>query len=123
MPRLLSTLESSLHNAGWDKKLVSHVMKRVQERNDEQEQQTGNQMRMTSTVKGRSVLHSELLEEVLKGSRPVERDERMQVAKLDDELRIPQAAVDAAVGVLKEELERMCEVDDDKYVDWRTSIT
>lgn len=133
--RLLSTLEASLDSAGWTQRLVEESRERTSE---DDARKRSSQSRTSTGHSTQDAQQQHLLAGVINASRPLAGQEQPAVAGLRegesgsmgqhvvpynrDELQIPQHVVDAAVRLLKEELEQLCEVDDDQYVDWRTTL-
>lgn len=126
--RLLSALETSLDGTGWTQELMDHAQKRVQE--NEIAQQSDDKRRSGRGHSTRYHRQEELLKEIVTASRPSAKESvngssevgRGLVPRGGDTLRISQHVVDAAVQLLKDELGQLCEVNDDKYVDWRTNL-
>ncbi|KAL9060050.1 MAG: hypothetical protein Q9162_000900 [Coniocarpon cinnabarinum] len=129
--RLLATLETSLNAAGWTQKVAMHALKGIQENNDSLESSPDTKETGYNVPSG-DARQDRILNEIIASSRPITGAGQAaegsgdiphgQVSLPTGDLRIPQHVVEQAVSLLKTELQRICEVDDDRYLDWRTSL-
>ena len=127
--RLLAALETSLRQSGWEETLIQQATARVSEEDAQSQAQPTNARRRSGNLQTQN---QHVVDDVVKFSRPkhleqsttsaVDGEKQVSGAGINEELEIPKDVADAAVALLREELMKLCEVDDDKYVDWRTTL-
>ena len=149
--RLLRTLSDSISASGWEKEVESYLSDRVREEHsysgaaqdhakntlghdiDKQNDTRPRQRRPFLTQRQQAQLRIDMLKIVVNATRPRGTNQdypqaapeggsnTIALQQQSDKIRMPSHVVESAIRVLKEELKKICYVDDDAYLDLRLS--